>query len=233
MKVRVAAGQPPEVISGWLKGDEGTKVTFTVRHADGKEQTYTATRTKVVIPATTTELLEDGTTGYIVCNTFGEETLGHFTEGIQAYDDANLWVVDLRQNGGGDVYAVTQTLGAFLGNGTMVYLRDGQGDYYRYVSQQEQTTTYPAIVLTSGQTASSAEIFALAMKDRGGGMIIGSNTYGKGVAQVILTQEQQPEALKDGDALPDYSLSILWCEWQHRAKYRGNSRSAGGHQPCR
>lgn len=198
---QVAAGQPPEVISGWLKGDEGTKVTFTVRHADGKEQTYTATRTKVVIPATTTELLEDGTTGYIVCNTFGEETLGHFTEGIQAYDDANLWVVDLRQNGGGDVYAVTQTLGVFLGNGTMVYLRDGQGDYYRYVSQQEQTTTYPAIVLTSGQTASSAEIFALAMKDRGGGMIIGSNTYGKGVAQVILTQEQQPEALKDGDAL--------------------------------
>lgn len=196
-----AAGQAPEVISSWLKGEEGTKVTFTVRHADGKEETYTATRAQVVIPATTTELLEDGSTGYIVCNTFGEETLGHFTEGTQAYDDANLWVVDLRQNGGGDVYAVTQTLGVFLGQGTMLYLRDGQGDYYRYVSQQDRTTIYPAIVLTSGQTASSAEIFALAMKDKSGGMIIGSNTFGKGVAQVILTEEQQPEALQDGEAL--------------------------------
>ena len=196
-----AAGQVAEVISGWLKGEEGTQVTFTVRHADGTEETYTATREKVVIPATTTELLEDGTTGYIVCNTFGEETLGHFTQGTQAYDDANLWMVDLRENGGGDVYAVTQTLGVFLGEGTMLYLRDGQGDYYRYVSQQERTTIYPTIVLTSGQTASSAEIFALAMKDKSGGMIIGSNTYGKGVAQVILTEEQLPDALQDGEAL--------------------------------
>lgn len=196
-----AAGQAPEVVSSWLKGEESTQVTFTVRHADGREQTYTAARAQVVIPATTTELLEDGSTGYIVCNTFGEETLGHFTEGTQAYDDANLWVVDLRQNGGGDVYAVTQTLGVFLGEGTMLYLRNGQGEYYRYVSQQERTTIYPTIVLTSGQTASSAEIFALAMKDKSGGMIIGSNTFGKGVAQVILTQEQQHEALKDGEAL--------------------------------
>ena len=146
-------------------------------------------------------MLEDGTTGYIVCNTFGAETLGHFTEGTQAYDDANLWVVDLRQNGGGDVYAVTQTLGMFLGEGTMVYLRDGEGAYFRYVSQQDRTTLYPTIVLTSGGTASSAEIFSLAMKDKNGGMVIGSNTFGKGVAQVVLTGAQEPEALTDGDAL--------------------------------
>ena len=196
-----AAGQTAEVITGWLKGEAGSKVTFVVRHADGTEETYTATRAKVVIPSTTTEMLEDGTTGYIVCNTFGAETLGHFTEGTQAYDDANLWVVDLRQNGGGDVYAVTQTLGVFLGEGTMVYLRDGEGAYFRYVSQQDRTTLYPTIVLTSGGTASSAEIFSLAMKDKNGGMVIGSNTFGKGVAQVVLTGAQEPEALTDGDAL--------------------------------
>ena len=79
-----AAGQTAEVITGWLKGEAGSKVTFVVRHADGTEETYTATRAKVVIPSTTTEMLEDGTTGYIVCNTFGDETLGHFTEGTQA-----------------------------------------------------------------------------------------------------------------------------------------------------
>ena len=196
-----AAGQAAEVITGWLKGEAGSKVTFVVRHADGTEETYTATRAKVVIPSTTTEMLEDGTTGYIVCNTFGAETLGHFTEGTQAYDDANLWVVDLRQNGGGDVYAVTQTLGVFLGEGTMVYLRDGEGAYFRYVSQQDRTTLYPTIVLTSGGTASSAEIFSLAMKDKNGGLVIGSNTFGKGVAQVVLTGAQEPEALTDGDAL--------------------------------
>lgn len=83
----------------------------------------------------------------------------------------------------------------------MVYLRDGEGAYFRYVSQQDRTTLYPTIVLTSGSTASSAEIFSLAMKDKNGGLLIGSNTFGKGVAQVILTGAQEPEALTDGDAL--------------------------------
>ena len=39
------------------------------------------------------------------------------------------------------------------------------------------------------------------MKDKNGGMVIGSNTFGKGVAQVVLTGAQEPEALTDGDAL--------------------------------
>ena len=60
-----AAGQPADTITGWLKGEEGTQVTFTVRHADGTQEDCTATRAQVTIPATTTELLEDGTTGYI------------------------------------------------------------------------------------------------------------------------------------------------------------------------
>ena len=195
-----AAGQPAEVITGWLKGEEGTQVTFTVRHADGSEETYTVARAQVIIPATTTEVLENGTTGYIACTTFGEDTLGHFTEGIQAYDDVNLWMVDLRNNGGGDVYAVTQTLGTFLGEGTQVYLRDGEDNYYRYVSEQESLTISPVIVLVSPHTASASEIFSLAVKDKQGGMLIGSHTYGKGVAQIVLTEKDQPEAL-DGDAL--------------------------------
>lgn len=196
-----AAGQPAEVVSGWLKGEEGTKVTFTVRHADGTENTCTAVRARVVIPATTTERLEDSATGYIACTTFGSETQEHFAQGIQAYDDVNLWLVDLRSNGGGDLYAVTQTLGTFLGEGSMLYLRDGEDLYYSYISQQESLTAAPVIVLTSPQTASAAEIFSLAMKDRQGGMLVGSNTYGKGVAQVILTGDQVPNAFTDGDAL--------------------------------
>ncbi len=195
-----AAGQTAEVITGWLKGEEGTQVTFTVRHADGTEEIYTVARAQVIIPATTTEVLENGTTGYIACTTFGEQTLGHFTEGIQAYDDVNLWMVDLRNNGGGDVYAVTQTLGTFLGKGTQIYLRDGEENYYRYVSEQESLTISPVIVLVSPHTASASEIFSLGIKDKQGGMLIGSHTYGKGVAQVVLTEKDAPEAL-DGDAL--------------------------------
>lgn len=195
-----AAGQSTTTISGWLRGEEGAPVTLTVRHADGREADYTALRAQIIIPAVITTMLEDGTTAYIQCTTFGEDTLGHMLEGVED-SDANLWLVDLRQNGGGDVYATAQTLGVFLGKGTMAYLRDGEDAVFRYVSNQDSATLYPVIVLTSGGTASAAELFAQAVKDKSGGMVIGSNTFGKGVAQVILAGTQEPEVFTEGDAI--------------------------------
>lgn len=198
---RDAAGQSAEVITGWLKGEEGTTVRFTVRHADGKEQEYSTQRSEIVVPIATTKLLEDGTTALITCDAFSEDALTHVTEGVMAYDDANLWLVDLRTNGGGDVYAVTQMLGLFLGEGDMLYMRQNDGMYYRFTSTQGTETIYPAIVLTSMYSASASEVFAMGIKDQNGGILIGSTTFGKGVAQAILTGENEPEALTDGDAL--------------------------------
>ena len=196
-----AAGQTAQMISGWLRGPEGSKVTFTVLHPDGRVQTYTAVRSQVVIPATATERLEGGSAAVITCTSFGQETQSHFVEGTQAYDDVNVWVVDLRANAGGDVYAATQAAGVFLGTGTMAYLRSHDDSYVRYVSEQDHTTLFSPILLVSEETASSAEIFAQAVKDHDGGMIIGSSTFGKGVAQIILTREALPEVLSDGGAL--------------------------------
>ena len=197
----IAAGQPAEIIASWLRGVEGTQVTFTVRHENGTTQVYTATRAKVVVPATMTEQLDNSPFAVISSTSFGQETLGHFVEGTTSFDDVRAWIVDMRGNVGGDVNAAAQSVGVFLGKCTVVYLRDGNDQYVRYVSDQDSTTLYPPIVLVSEETASSAEIFAQAIKDSLDGLIIGSNTFGKGVAQIILTQEEQPEALSDGDAL--------------------------------
>ncbi|MCI8414709.1 MAG: PDZ domain-containing protein [Ruminiclostridium sp.] len=196
-----AAGQSAEVITGWLKGEAGTTVNFVVRHADGKTQNCTTQRAEIVVPIATTKLLEDGSTALITCDAFSQDALDHVSEGVMAYDDANLWLVDLRSNGGGDVYAVTQMLGLFLGEGDMLYMRQNDGNYYRFTSSQKSETIYPAIVLTSVYSASASEIFAMGIKDQNGGLLIGSTTFGKGVAQAILTGEEEPEALVDGEAL--------------------------------
>lgn len=193
--------QDSSTILALLKGEVGSEVTFRVRHADGTEEAFTTHRAVITIPATTTTILDEGATGYISSSTFGAETQGYFVEGTQDRNDVDLWIVDMRKNSGGSVSAATQSLGVFLGTGTMVYLRNGSNELYRYVSQQDSTTISPAIVLVSPYTASSAEIYALAMKDKHGGMVIGSNTYGKGVAQIILTGEQLPDVLTEGDAL--------------------------------
>lgn len=198
---RETKGVDAALVSGWLRGEAGTEVSFAVRHANGEEQSYTAVRAEVIIHTTTAELLKDGTTGYLNSASFGSETAAQFAEGVERYDDADLWLVDMRTNGGGNIHVATQALGTFLGTGTMAYLRDGNDRLYRCTSRQDSLTLSPVIALVSGETASAAELFAMAVKDKKGGMVIGSNTFGKGVAQVVLTGEQRPEMLSENDAM--------------------------------
>lgn len=196
-----AAGVDTELVASWVRGAEDTQVTVTVLHTDGSEGNYTLTRKPVVIPATTSEEV-NGHICYIVCDTFGSETLGHFQEAMDTYaEKTDHWIVDLRGNPGGDVDAAVNTLGIFLGQGDMVYFRDSAGDYYRYVSQSDSGTLYPMIVLTSPWTASASEIFSGAVRDREAGLIVGSRTYGKGVAQILLDENAMPDYFSDGSAL--------------------------------
>ena len=193
-------GEDSDTVTGWIQGKEGTTVSVTYLRG-GKEKTVTLTRSLVVVPATTSELV-DGHIGYIRCTTFGAETVGHFQEGISAYhDQATVWIVDLRSNLGGSTDAATESAGLFTGVGEMAYLRDGEDNYSAYYHEENSATLYPVIVLVDPYSASASEIFASAIRDRGAGIVVGTRTFGKGVAQTVMDQNSMPEYFPDGDAL--------------------------------
>ncbi len=192
-------GATLDTVRTWISGVEGTVVQITVRR-DGISHTYAVTRVKVVVPATDTVLV-DGHIGYITSDSFGPETLGHFLEGVETYDDqADRWVVDLRFNGGGDVDASVQSAGVFTGGGELAYLRDSDGNYGVYTSASGELTLDPVVVLTSRYTASSAEIFSSIVRDRQAGLLVGERTFGKGVAQILLDGTEMPGYFSDGSA---------------------------------
>lgn len=183
-----------------LRGQTGSQLTVTVLR-NWQELTFPMTRRKVVVPATTTELLE-GHVGYIQCTTFGAETPRHFEEGITKYAaQADRWIVDLRSNGGGMVDDSVQAVGCFTGPGRLAYLRAADGNYYYYESTETVRAGAPVVVLTDGQTASASEMFASAVRDTGAGLVIGTRTFGKGVAQYLLDADTEPDCFQDGDAL--------------------------------
>lgn len=189
-----------DAVSAMIQGVEGTPVKITYSR-DGREKTVTLTRAVVVVPATTSQLI-DGHIGYISCTTFGGETVGHFKEAIEAYgDQATVWIVDLRSNTGGLTSAATDAAGLFTGAGNMVYFRDGSGQYGTFSYNERSATIYPVIVLVDGYTASASEIFASAIRDRGSGIVIGTRTYGKGVAQSVIDRTYLPDYFPDGDAI--------------------------------
>ena len=182
-----------------IVGEEGSSVTVTVLR-DGTTREYTLERRTVVIPNTETTLL-DGRVGYIDCDSFGSETGQYFRDGITEYNDrVDTWLVDLRGNSGGQTTAAVEAIGTFAGAGFHLWLRTGLKENYYYYYPDEALTDKTAVVLVNGGTASAAEAFAASMRDLGCGLLVGSRTYGKGVAQVVLDQISQPE-LFDGDAV--------------------------------
>lgn len=183
-----------------ITGEEGTRVTIEVLRPDGTKQSFTLKRRGFTVPTAQVSLLEDGQ-GYILCDSFGSTTGGIFAEGIEQYDEqASLWLVDIRSNTGGRLDAAQDTAGVFTGPAVVVWLRDAGGEYTYALNVKEALTGDPAVVLTNLYSASASEILSSAVKDYGVGIVLGGRTYGKGVAQIVLDEENLPE-LFDGDAL--------------------------------
>lgn len=183
-----------------ISGEEGTVVSITVRRADDALRTFAITRRSFTAPMVSTSLLDNGV-GYIDCDSFSMEAGEQFEAGIGEYDaKTTLWLVELRGNPGGVTQSAVTAAGAFTGPGALVYFRDGQGTYYRYLHRGAYLTGDPVIVLTNFNSASASEVFASAIKDYGAGIVVGGRTYGKGVAQEVLDETTHPE-LFDGDGL--------------------------------
>lgn len=174
-----------------LVGEAGTQVRVTVRHTDGSEEDYIITRAAVV-QANTTVSAADGV-GYIDCDSFGTQTGTYFQDGVRKYDSAvRTWIVDLRGNSGGLTSAAVTALGTFSGAGELVYFVDQSGESSAQRYDGKDLTDKPAIVLVDSGSASASEIFAGGILGTSSGIVIGTRSYGKGVAQVLFDESNCP-----------------------------------------
>lgn len=174
-----------------LVGEAGTQVRVTVRHTDGSEEDYAITRAAVV-QANTTVSAADGV-GYIDCDSFGTQTGTYFQDGVRKYDSAvRTWIVDLRGNSGGLTSAAVTALGTFSGAGELVYFVDQSGESSAQRYDGKDLTDKPAIVLVDSGSASASEIFAGGILGTSSGIVIGTRSYGKGVAQVLFDESNCP-----------------------------------------
>ena len=174
-----------------LLGEAGTSVTVPVRHADGTQADYTVTR--ALVTQTNTTVSVTGGVGYIDCDSFGTQTGMYFQEGVRGNDSAvHAWIVDLRGNGGGLTSAAVSALGAFSGEGDLIYFVDQDGESTAQRYSGKDLTDKPAIVLMDSGSASASEIFAGGVLGTGSGIVIGTRSYGKGVAQVLYDESNCP-----------------------------------------
>ncbi len=96
-------------------------------------------------------------------------------------------VIDLRNNGGGSLREANELVGLFIDRGPTVQIRDPNGRV-DILGDFDPKVVYkgPLGVVVNRLSASASEIFAGAIQDYNRGIIIGSQTFGKGTVQTLL-----------------------------------------------
>ncbi len=170
-----------------IRGEVGTEVEITVLRGDSMEE-YTGTATRALIENTTVNHeIKDDKIGYIQLTGFEDTTYAQFEKALDDLKAQGMkgLIVDLRNNTGGNLSTVCEILDLILPEGTVVSIKDKNGNGQVYSSDEERKLEVPLVVLTNGYSASASEIFAGAVQDHKIGTLVGTKTYGKGIVQNI------------------------------------------------
>ena len=112
-------------------------------------------------------------------------------------DNMDALIVDLRRNGGGSLQEAVELTGLFVDSGPVVQVKSLRGRP-RVLGDNDGSAVWegPLAVMVNRGSASASEIFAGAVQDYGLGVVVGSQTFGKGTVQTLVQLPQQRGQLK-------------------------------------
>lgn len=186
--------------STYMRGAKGTEVTLEIGRA-GESQPFdvVVTRGVIEVPSVRTRELDDGY-WVIRVSRFQRDSGAEVTAALEAAlseGEVRGIVLDVRNNPGGVMNASVEMAGNFLDGGLVVYTQGRHPDSVSTFNAEagEVIPGVPLVVLVNGGSASASEIVAGALQDRGRGVIMGTQSFGKGSVQTVLPVSES-KALK-------------------------------------
>ena len=217
------AGQDLNIIVSKIKGPEGTTVDLTILHENtGEPEVITVARRKIEVARLESEMIGDDI-GYIWLYEFEGNTLEQFNKAFDQLKNDGMQglIIDLRDNPGGDLDVVVKLADKFIGDGNICYTKDrnGKGQVFKADAACEEL---PIVIITNANSASASEIFTGSLKDHGVAVVVGKNTFGKGIVQglyglydgtgVKITESEyylpNDECIHGKGIAPDYEVDL-------------------------
>lgn len=171
------------VIAAAIKNGERDTVHMKLRR-DEEEYEVDVEKAEIEVPVVAGKLLDDNV-GYIQIAQFTGLTSDQFAEYYKQLTDEGMTslIVDLRNNPGGLLDSVVDTLRQILPEGMIVYTQTKDGTKKEYTCDGETPISIPMVVLVNENSASASEIFAGAVHDHEIATLVGTKTFGKGIVQ--------------------------------------------------
>ena len=173
-----------------IRGEEGTQVTLLIKRKDSEPKSYTITRAEIEIKSISQKLPENinmpKDIGYIRLSSFiSRNASKEFANILTTGTDKKGFIIDLRSNPGGLLSNAIYISDMFLDGGIIVSTVDRDGYKETQRANKGNITNKPIVVLINKGSASASEIFSGAIKDNHRGVIIGEQSFGKGLVQEI------------------------------------------------
>ncbi|MCJ7508910.1 MAG: S41 family peptidase [candidate division Zixibacteria bacterium] len=184
-------GMNTEDASQLMRGASGTTVKLQIKR-EGLETPleYEIERAIIELKNVPYYGVVEDSIGYIRLSRFSEDSGKELREAITDLNQRKIkgLILDLRNNGGGLLSQAVETSEMLLDKGKLVVYTKGRDEKQtiKYLAQAAPILPdKPLVVLVDEGTASASEIVAGAVQDWDRGVIIGNNTYGKGLVQQI------------------------------------------------
>lgn len=175
-------------VSELLRGPKGTTVKVTMlRQGSDKPLEFTIIRDEIPQYSVDLHFMIRPGVGYIHITNFNETTSEEVGKALDQMGDLSGLVIDLRGNPGGLLTACVGVADKFLKKGSVIvshYGRASQERVYR-ATHGNGGKDYPIVVLVNRLSASASEILSGAIQDHDRGLIIGEDTFGKGLVQTV------------------------------------------------
>lgn len=191
-------GFTPQEAANLILGDEGTEVTLTIDRS-GYIFDLVIVRGRVIINAidqldimAVVPELDDAVAskiGYLKIESFTngvDEELEPILNEFKLEGKTHL-LLDLRDNGGGYVDSAVKVLDMLVPEGPVLRFINNEGREIVYRSNN-QSVDFEIVALINDNSASATEFVAASLQETGTGILVGENTYGKGVAQYLHNQ---------------------------------------------
>jgi len=179
-------------IEAQLRGPVDSEVTLTFRGDDSKPHDMKLKRV-AAIWSTVSSHLEDDDIGYIRIAGFDDETQTAVIAAVQelsqqAGNKLIGYVVDLRNNAGGNFDVAVQAADDFIDKGDIAVIKGRKGEITKRIAATpgDLTNGLPLVALVNGGTASEAELVAGALQDAHRAVLVGTKTFGESAIETLI-----------------------------------------------
>lgn len=172
-------------LSRKVKGKIGTTVKLTIVKKDGTEKEVEPTRAKITIEEVYSEVIDDEI-GYIQIVEFEGKAGAQLAEIKNEFVDKGIkgLIIDLRDNPGGGLDVLLDVTDIFVENKLVTWFENGDGTKEEYFTKVG-SWDIPVVILVNENTASAAEAFSGCMQDYKNAVLVGTETFGKGIVQNV------------------------------------------------